>query len=313
VNPFRAIWPKLRSLGRKEAVKHEIDEELRFHIGRRTAENIAAGMSAEDAAREARKCFGNVQSVREQCRDARWAGFGEATWQDVRFGARMLRNIRALGFTAAFSLLTTILFGLAPALRATRIRVTDTLKDAAHGTANGQRGGAGKLLVVAQVAVAIVLLISASLFMRSFYNLRTQDVGYNPESLVMIQLDPISAGYRGNDIGRVCETILDRIAVLPGVRSATFSENGLFSGTESSASVEMDGFTPDSEEGKFARFDQVGPGYFPNVGIPLLLGRGITERDGPAAPRVAVINETMAKFYFPGGNPIGKRLYARLQ
>jgi predicted permease len=222
-------------------------------------------------------------------------------------------DFRALGFTAALSLLTTILFGLAPALGATRIRVTDTLKDAAHGTANGQRGGTGKLLVVVQVAVAIVLLISASLFLRTFYNLRTQDVGYNPESLVMIQLDPISAGYRGDDIGRVCKTVLDRVAALPGVRSATFSENGLFSGTESSTRVAVEGFMPDSEEGKFARFDQVGPGYFSNVGIPLLLGRGITERDGPSSPRVAVINETMAKFYFPGGNPIGKRLYTRLQ
>jgi predicted permease len=222
-------------------------------------------------------------------------------------------DFRALGFTAALSLLTTILFGLAPALRATRVRVTDTLKDAAHGTGNRQRGGPGKALVIAQVAVAMILLISASLFLRTFYNLRNQDVGYDPERVVMVQLDPISAGYRGDDIGRVCKTILDRISALPGVRSATFSENGLFSGTESTTRVEVEGFTAGSEEGKFARFDQVGPGYFSNVGIPLLLGRGITEQDGPEAPRVAVINETMAKFYFPGSNPIGKRFYARLQ
>jgi predicted permease len=221
-------------------------------------------------------------------------------------------DIRVLGFTAALSLLTTILFGLAPAFRGTRIRVADTLKDAARGTANRQRGGPGKILVVAQIAVAMVLLISASLFLRTLYNLRTQDVGYDPDRLVMMAVDPISAGYRGDDIGRVCKTILDRIAVLPGVRSATFSENGLFSGTESSTRVSVGGFTPGSEDEQVARFDQVGPGYFTNVGIPLLLGRDITERDGPAAPRVTVINETMAKFYFPGGNPIGKRLSERI-
>jgi predicted permease len=220
-------------------------------------------------------------------------------------------DVRALGFTAALSILTTILFGLAPAVRATRIRVTDTLKDGARGTANRQRGGPGKILVVAQVAVAMILLVGASLFLRTFYNLRNQDVGYDPESVVMMQMDPISAGYRGDDIGRICKIILDRIAVLPGVRSATFSENGLFSGTESSGMVSVEGFSPESDEGKHARFDQVGPGYFSNVGIPLLLGREITERDGPAAPRVAVINETMAKFYFPGANPLGKRLYVR--
>jgi predicted permease len=222
-------------------------------------------------------------------------------------------DLPVLGFTAGLSLLTTILFGLAPAFRATRIRVADTLKDAARGTAHRQRGGPGKILVVAQVAVAMVLLISASLFVRTLYNLRTQDVGYDPDHLVMMGVDPISAGYRGDDIGRVCQTILDRIAVLPGVRCATFSENGLFSGTESSTDVSVEGFRPGSEEEQRARFDQVGPGYFSNVGMPMLLGRDITERDGPAAPRVTVINETMAKFYFPGANPIGKRLYTTVR
>jgi predicted permease len=222
-------------------------------------------------------------------------------------------DFRVLGFTAGVSLLTTILFGLAPAFRATRIRVSDTLKDAARGTTDRLRGGPGKILVIAQVAVAMVLLVSASLFLRTLYNLRTQDVGYDTEGVVMMAVDPISAGYRGDDIGRVCKTILDRVAVLPGVRSATFSENGLFSGTESSTRVSVEGFTPSSEEGRFARFDQVGPGYFSNVGISLLRGRGITERDGPAAPRVAVINETMAKFYFPGSNPVGQSLHVRPQ
>jgi hypothetical protein len=92
MNPLATIWLKLRSLGQRRAVKREIDEELRFHIEQRTAENIAAGMSPEEAGREARKRFGNLQTVREQCREKRGATFGEATWQDLRFGLRMSRK-----------------------------------------------------------------------------------------------------------------------------------------------------------------------------------------------------------------------------
>src|SRR4029453_13247901 len=90
MNTLVSFWRWLRSLGRSRVMKHEIDEELRLHLELRTAENIAAGMSAEDAARAARRRFGNLQSVREECRDTRGTSFGEATWQDVSFGLRML-------------------------------------------------------------------------------------------------------------------------------------------------------------------------------------------------------------------------------
>jgi predicted permease len=218
-------------------------------------------------------------------------------------------DLRTLAFLAAVSMATGILFGLAPALRATRVSLADTLKDA--GRTGSARGGAAKVLVAAQVAVSMLLLIGAGLFLRTLYNLKAQDVGFNPERLLIVNVDPVSAGYRGDDVGRAMKTLLDRLRTVPGVRAATFSENGLFSGTESGTLIEVEGFQPGSDKDSENRFDQVGPDYFRNVGIPILLGRDMNERDVPGALRVAIINDAMANFYFHDASPLGKHLTFR--
>jgi predicted permease len=178
------------------------------------------------------------------------------------------------------------------------------LKEAGRGGSG--RSGATKALVGAQVAVSMLLLVGTGLFLRTLYNLKTQNVGYNPDHLTIMRVDPVSAGYRGADVGRAMKNLLDRIRTIPGVRSATFSENGLFSGTESGDHVDVEGYTAASDKDRECRFDQIGPDYFTGVGIPILLGRDMSERDLPGAPPVAIINETMAKFYFKGESPIGK-------
>ena len=217
---------------------------------------------------------------------------------------------RIIGFTTGVALLSGVLFGLAPALRGSATGLQAALKDAMRTTAGG-RSRTAKVLVAGQVAISLMLLVGAGLFLRTLYNLKTQEVGYDRAGLVMMRLDPVAAGYRGDDIGRSMLELTHRLAMLPGVRSVTFSENGLFSGPESGSNLEVEGFKAANDEDRNNRFDQVGPNYFTNVGIPLLLGRDISEKDRPGAPRVAVINDTMARFYFPSQNPIGKHLYMK--
>jgi predicted permease len=221
---------------------------------------------------------------------------------------RLAADGRVLLFTMGVSLLSGILFGLVPALIGTRRELQHVLKDSSRSSGR-RRSRAARSLVAVQIAVSLVLLVGCGLFLRTLYNLKAETLGYDRTGLVMLRVDPVAAGYKGDDISRAMVELMHRFAALPGVRSATFSENGLFSGTESGTSLEVEGFTSSSDDDRSARFDQAGPGYFTNVGIPLVLGRDFTERDAAGAPRVAIINTTMARFYFPDQNPLGKHIH----
>lgn len=217
---------------------------------------------------------------------------------------------RILLFTFGISIGSGLLFGLIPALRGTRRDLQQGLKESTQ-KSGGRRKRAAKVLVGVQVAVSLVLLVGCGLFLRTLYNLKTTNLGYDPTGLVMLRVDPVAGGYTGDEISRAVLELKDRFAALPGVRSATFSENGLFSGVESGTPIDFEGFKPASEEDRNVRFDQAGPGYFTHTGIPLALGRDFTDRDIAGAPRVAVINDTMARFYFQDQSPIGKRIRVR--
>jgi predicted permease len=228
---------------------------------------------------------------------------------------KLTLDLRVLGFTAAASLLAGVMFGLAPAWRTTSVDLTPALKDAARGPDAGSRLGLGKTLVVVQVALSLLLLIGAGLFARSLGKLKSLDAGINRENVLLVSTVPQMIGYReGRQIADLYQRMLERIKAMPGVRFASFSHQGLLSGRGTNSSVVVQGRAERPEDNPYIPDGmgipykcEVGPGYFETVGMTILQGRGLTAQDGENSPRVAVINETFARYYFGDENPIGRR------
>jgi predicted permease len=165
-----------------------------------------------------------------------------------------------------------------------------------------------KGLVAAQIALSLLLVVGAGLFLRTLWNLQSVALGYSKEKLLLVRVDALTAGYQEAQRPPLYNDLAERLRSLPGVRAVTYSENGLFSGTESGDPVDVEGFVHKNKDDAHAAFDQIGPGYFSGLGIPLLLGREIELRDAANSPRVCVINEAFAKRFFTGRNPIGKHI-----
>jgi predicted permease len=164
------------------------------------------------------------------------------------------------------------------------------------------------VLVIAQVAISLILLVAAGLFVHSLSKLSEVKLGYKPENLLLFQVDGAAGGYKGAANLRFQQELLDKFSAIPGVRAATLSSNGLFSHSESGDPISVEGYTPKSDEKPNSRMDHVGPGYFSTVGIPVLIGREIAPQDSGNGPRVAVINKTFAEHFFGATNPIGKKV-----
>ncbi len=215
-------------------------------------------------------------------------------------------DARVLGFTMTVSLLTGILFGLAPALRATRLDLTSALKDQTGGARIGQsRLPLNKILVVTQVALSLFLLIGAGLFVRSLQKLRGLDLGFDRENVVLFSLD-LGTGYDAARATNLFRRLLERLETLPGTRSASLSSYGLLSNNYWGDKVIAQGYTPRPDEDLTCHGQIIGPRFFETMGIPLLLGRDFSSQDDQLR-RVAIINQAMARDFFPNENPIGKR------
>jgi len=239
-------------------------------------------------------------------------------------------DAQVLTFTLAVSLLTGILFGLAPAWRATRLDLTSSLKDAVGGSAGRSRLSLHKLLIVTQVALSLFLLVGAGLFVRSLRNLKNLDAGFDRENVVLFSLDTPN-GYTLAQRVNLYRQTLERLEALPGARAASLSSFSLLSGAGISSNIVVEGYANQPDENMDCHRLWVGPNYFATMGIPLLQGRDFGPQElrpgqfaaqptpsqspqpnaAPSAPLAAVINQTMARYFFHDANPLGRRF--RLQ
>ncbi|HVF91416.1 MAG TPA: ABC transporter permease, partial [Blastocatellia bacterium] len=207
-------------------------------------------------------------------------------------------DIRVLAFTAAVSLLTGLLFGLAPALRATKVGMAPDLKDNSR-SASKAKSRLSKVLLVSQVAISLLLLIGAGLFVRTLQNLENVELGFNRENLLIFRVDPTLNGYEGARAANLYQQMKERIEALPGVRSVGMSRHALISG---SAMIAMFG------DQNPVYLQRVSPNFFDTMEIPLLIGRNFTGQDNDNSPKVVIVNESYARIFFPGENPVGKHI-----
>ncbi len=213
-------------------------------------------------------------------------------------------NVRLLAFTVAVTLGTALLFGTLPAFRATSLRLTESLKSG-RGAAGAGKSPLAKVLVVSQVALSLVLMVGACLFIRTLVNLNHIDAGFNKGNVLRLDIDSAVTGYNGDDprLKAMFRQIEDRVDALPGVQAASFSAFTFLEGNWSTA-IRVDGMP--LNRGVNVRHNIVGDGFFKTMQIPLVAGRNFGREDTAAEPAVSVISESMARNLFPSGSPIGR-------
>ena len=208
-------------------------------------------------------------------------------------------------FAATISVLTGLLSGLVPALRATRV---DPLRQINPGGARSSRFSLARVLLGGQAALSVFLLFGAGLFVRTLQNLEHQDLGFNHRNLLLFEIDPRRGGATIDESAAVYDRVVERLETLPGARSASVSANAMLSGHADSGPVSTDAPLERSEETSDVYFNIVGPDFAETMGIQVLAGREIDTRDIRERKRVAVVNEALARRLFPNRNPVGHRL-----
>ena len=216
-------------------------------------------------------------------------------------------NAHVLGFTSALSVLTVMIFGLAPALTISRVDVGTSLK---RNTGTQTRAGLSRTLLVTQVALSLVLLTGAALFGQTLRNLRARDLGFAAETLLEVRVAPEASGYKTDQLADLSRRLLDRLEATPGVESAAFTHAGFGGGISRTCCVAVAGYAHEPEEDRQIRTAGVAPGYFRTLRLPLLRGRDFTAQDSRLDPNeisVAIVNEAFVRRYLNGRDPIGAR------
>jgi len=217
-----------------------------------------------------------------------------------------------LAFTLGVTMLAVLCFGLVPALRASRADVALQMRAGSRSIIASSRHGRfpiGRMLVPMQVILSLVLLTGAALLARSLRNLESGDPGLDRDHLLVARVDVGARGIAGDRFVALAREITTRVASVPGVRSVTYSQNGLFTGSDGSALVAIPGFTGRAAQDSILNYDLVGPGYIGAIGGRMLRGRDLDPRDGPHAPSVAVVNAATERFYFGEASAVGKVIY----
>ncbi len=216
-------------------------------------------------------------------------------------------DLAVFGFTMFVMLVTAILSGLAPALKSARVEFVPTLKaGSSSASAQPTRLGLGKSLVALQVAVSLLLLVGAGLLIRSLANLENQNLGFSPQHVLLVRINPELAGYKSKQLPGLYRELLDRIGALPGVHSASIGTTSPMSGDKSTADVSVEGQARRPGENT-SELVAVGPQYFETEGMRIVAGRGISLRDIPTSAPIAVVNQAFARCFLAKDSSVGRR------
>ena len=224
-------------------------------------------------------------------------------------GQTLPMDWKVIAFVLAVTLSTGIVFGILPALRGTGMNVSSALKETSRSVVAG-RSVLGKSLLIVQVAISLVLLIGAGLFLQTLQNLRHVDVGFNPQNLLLFRVNPALNRYDEKKMTGLYHDLIERLGSVPGVRGVAMSNPALLSGSVNGTGIYVQGRVYSNvRQGNNNDINRlvISPTFFEVMGIPVVLGRTFTERDNATAPKVVIINEAAVRKYFPNENPIGRR------
>ena len=248
---------------------------------------------------------------------ARWSSHLLVLLLPVRNGNAMHlpgeMDWRVMALSAAVCLVSTLLFALLPAIQTSKVDLATTLRSEMAGVVHGRsKSWVRSGLVVVQVSLCFILLVGAGLLLQSLQRIRSASPGFSTQGALVTAVNLSASGYDVQRAKSFQDELIDRIQGLPGVESAALARvTPLGYGSFSSAPIVVDGYEPPPDERPSADYNQVGPGYFATMGIPLVSGREFTRADNETAAPVAIVNETMAARYWAGKNPIGERLQVK--
>jgi len=242
---------------------------------------------------------------------ARWtSSLLVAALSDARTHVMLATNLnsRVLLFSLVTTLLAVLLSGLAPAFSATRVEMSQDIKTYAAESSRGAQARLGNMLVVAQVAMSVTALVAAGMLLHSLLILETMPIGFDRDHILALDMNGNATGHTPQQVKNFYDRLVERVSVLPGVRSATLSSFAPNSGRVFGINLRVEGYIPHAGEELKAFLVTVRSGYFKTLGIELLQGRDFTVQGSPDSSRVAIINRSLARHYFSSHDPVGKRL-----